>query len=422
LDPISLLVEFAVPKPARFGPENFAGDPLVKEFCSLLLEQSGVSVAFFVAWACPPRVRIIRSSSGNAVIRSERLDTLLVEYFHLADVRQRLSYDPAFNHLVDSTILRWLTELFIGYRQAAIALAAFDRRTTFHEQLPMIPFRDESLASIPPLLRTALQCFPLAHEVGHILYDPLMHADLSLETSIDGMSLGKHVEYEVAVSGVGESVREQLGQILLSAIDPPALVEEIEADLFAFGCVVQYLVATFDCEVDEAIKAALLAYEAEAFITSCMETSRVVVDAQRSGSSMAEFLQDDYVVGANFSIRARAVLRRAGILWAKLANPEGAVTAKVVNQYVPLVDAMFEHRQTERQLLAEKLCLHSHWLVETFRGMNTAELTSEFERSISRVQQDADLKLELWQVLIAFGCPGGTDVAEYLRMIQSPTQ
>src|SRR5262249_27921209 len=121
---LSSLVEFSLPKPSRWDVENFAGDPYAAEFCRLLREQVGLDITVFVAWACPPHVTVVRSPKGNAVIRSERFDTMLIEYHHLATRALSRAFEQVVDELIASSVLRWMTELLLGFRHPTLALTA----------------------------------------------------------------------------------------------------------------------------------------------------------------------------------------------------------------------------------------------------------------------------------------------------------
>src|SRR5262245_39795851 len=71
----------------------------------------------------PPDVMILRTSAGNAVIRSERLDTLLVEYYRFQHLHSIWSEDLS-RDVTASIVLRWMSEFFIGYRHPELALLA----------------------------------------------------------------------------------------------------------------------------------------------------------------------------------------------------------------------------------------------------------------------------------------------------------
>jgi hypothetical protein len=79
-DIVRQFVEFSLPKPCEFGEENFAGDGLVRAFCDRARDVNQIDASYFVSWSCPPDVAIIRTAASDAIVRSERLDTLLIEY------------------------------------------------------------------------------------------------------------------------------------------------------------------------------------------------------------------------------------------------------------------------------------------------------------------------------------------------------
>jgi hypothetical protein len=237
-DILRQLVNLALPKPCEFGDENFAGDPLVREFCDRLAQAHDLDLHFFVAWACPPDVAIVRSAAGSAIIRSERLDTLLVEYFNLQRVHPNWSDDLA-REVTTSAVLRWMSEFLIGYRHSGLALLAQRLRPPLPGLRLTSPFRDETLASVPELERVALQCACLAHEVGHIL-NP-RRPGVTLDESVDGLPLAAHIAWGDQACGHSEETLSALQHHWRQHLDGPTLVSEVEADLFAFSSVVEFL-------------------------------------------------------------------------------------------------------------------------------------------------------------------------------------
>src|SRR5687768_6235665 len=163
------LVGAALPRFAEFELENFAGDPLVKEFADEMRSSFDLPLPIWVSWACPPDTIVLRSPLGNALIRSERFDSLLIEFFDL----KRLVLNPAVKAVrkkfIQSAVARWQTEFFIGYRMPLHAFDALDRVSADGIIFDTRPFRDDNLDSMPPIERAALQCFSLGHEMGHVI-------------------------------------------------------------------------------------------------------------------------------------------------------------------------------------------------------------------------------------------------------------
>jgi hypothetical protein len=411
LDALRRRVEFALPKPSRFDLENFAGDPHVAEFCRLLCDQLGLDVTVFVAWACPPAVSILRSANGSALIRSERLDTMLVEYHKLATEAQSQAAANVLDELVTSSVLRWMAELLLGFRRPSVALTAMQMRQQLPVRMAVVPFRDESLASVPELERTALQCFLLAHEIGHLACPP--NTEATLDTEVDGIPLMRHLERDVALPTITEPVRDQLRRTLVEAIKPGGLLCEVQADLLALECVIQYVRAAFDCSVEEAMRASLRACEATLAINSCIQSCRDVARLP----ARSEFVQQDFVAGAQMSTRARAIMRRAGILWAGLEKPDRPLVARDINPYVPRVDALFARRQPFLQLVTQKVTDSAQSLIEQHVHLGEEEARSLLAEQMAGIRADHAMRLELFYMLVAFGCPGGTDVGDYIASI-----
>jgi hypothetical protein len=406
---LAQFVEWARPKPSELSEENFGGDPLVREFVRVLQEQTGASFKVYVTWACPPQVAVVRCAAGNAVIRSERLDTLLVEYHRLADLAASLHEAPSsIDELTTSAVLRWMSELLLGQQAATLAITALEKKREVPLSLDFPPFRDESLASISQIQRAAIQCFSIAHEVGHIVYS--RRESITFGTQIDGLPLHRHLTRDLDESGQRDDIRAQLREILLKDTSPADLLFEIEADAFALVMVVQFIKHVFQCQTAQAMEATLRACEATYALSSCMQSCRHLCNAE----TMVDFSQSDFVAGAAMSARGWAAMRRAGITWAQLEHPTKALTASDVGEYVPRVDAIGHQRREFMHRFAQKMVTCSQSLFSDHNSLTPDQLGTRFDQQVARLRADSELRLELFYMLVAFGCPGGTDVEAYM--------
>ena len=407
----------ALEKPCEFSEENFAGDPLVREFCESLRAEFDVDMKIYVSWACPPNVVVVKSKVGNAIIRSERLDTLLVEFHHLRRVQKSLSGEMA-REVVSSLILRWMCELLLGFKRPDLAIFA----QTLRSQNPEIraitggvwnPFRDETLASVHPLERTAIQCFCLAHEVGHLLNE--RRVKVSLETEVDGLSIVRHLERSASDSGVSDEVLEVFRTIWERRLDAENLMSEVDADLFAFGCVVQFLSRGLSYPLEDSIEATLRAFEAQLFIHTCKHSCRLLRQHATRALGEGDFVERSYLEGAEYLVRARATVRRAGILWAVLDHPAPPPKGRPYNAYVERVDSMLAPGEAMTSLVMEILVRHERTLFRAIEQDSDAGQEGWFDVLLEFVKDDADLRLDFYYILVAFGCAGSVDVVDYLR-------
>lgn len=73
-------------------------------------------------------------------------------------------------------------------------------------------------------------------------------------------------------------------------------------------------------------------------------------------------------------------------------------------------------------LLMEILTDYARILFAEVHNKPRATLDAWCNELLARVEQDGDLRLDLFYILVAFGCPGGVNVIAYLRAMQSPLQ
>jgi hypothetical protein len=390
------LVDLALPKPCEFGEENFAGDPLVRAFCDLLRERHGLDFHVFVAWACPPNVMVVRSAAGSAVIRSERFDTLLIEYYHLRRLHnlwaEKLARDVA-----AAAVLRWMCEMLIQATN---------------------PFRDETLASLPDLERAALQCFSLGHEVGHLLIRK--QKNVTLDAIVDGLSLAQHIHTQERQEGVvSDELRAAYAEVRERNLDAANLLNEVEVDLFAFGNVVEFLCQEFRCPVEAAINASLLAFECQSFVYGCKGTCHLLSRAAAGVLSESEFRLRDYLVGVEIVARSRAVMRRAGLVWAVAEQPTPPGKGRDYNAYVRKLDALLLPSVGFRSLISDVLAEQVYVLLAAIEENAGPDRGAWLDSLLNVIEQDPRLRLDMYYILIAFGCSGAVDVVGYLRRMRS---
>ena len=400
---LELLVGAALPTGAQFGRENFAGDPLVQRFCEWAKEMLKVEVNIFVSWSCPPDVSILTSSGVNILIRSERFDTLLVEYLHLKDAAS--PRNPLTDLVLPPATLRWMAEFLLGYRwpQAALytAIRAHELRI---DPRPPNPFRDEALASVDEVQRVALQCFCLGHELGHLL--PSQYDAPSLDTKVDGLSLSRHISRDIEEGGAAP-VAEQMMAQARSSIDALNLLREIDADLIALELVAVFVANTLGVPAKEALQVALTAYEAQSFLYATKHTC-ALLRRYAGRDDRAEFTREDWIAGLQVSVRARCVLRRAGFLLSRWRAGDEKQTAATI-------DAMFLESIEFRNDLATVAQGETEHLLNTLPALNAQEGRPFFDSLIETARSDSEVRLDLFYMLIAMGFPGGTDPIGWLE-------
>jgi hypothetical protein len=412
-------VDLAFPKPCQFGEENFAGDPLVQTFCNSLRASFGLEFHVFITWACPPDVKLLRSRDGsaNAIIRSERLDTLLIEYYH-----QRRCHNLWAEDLVRSVpaagVLRWICEFLIGYREPELAILAHTLRPDITGIELTNPFRDETLASLLELERTALQCFSIGHEAGHLRIPK--QKGVTLKALVDGISLAQHVcSQEKQEASLSDDLLAALADIRERELDAATLLNEVEVDLFALDTVVDFLCQEFSCPIDDAIKVGMLSFECQSFIYGCKGTCRLIARVAAGEISEEEFYLRDYLMGVEIATRARAVARHAGLIWAVSEHPTPPAGGRPYNIYVDRVDTLNRPTEAFRSTMADVLSEQVSLLLAALREAAGDQRHSWRRKLFDLVKQDSELRLDLYYILIAFGCSGAIDVVEYLQQMRN---
>lgn len=408
---VEQIIKNTLPLYAMFGKENFAGDEDVEIFYNSLSYQYDLNINVYVSWCCEPSAMLLQSKYGSLLVRSERMDTLMIEYIHLREILHNKSYSEQFLADVSgATVLQWLTEFFIGYNLPSHALSAWElSRNISPVSMDTHPYRDDSLASIPHDLRVAIQCFSIAHEIGHILYK--RDGKLSLNEKIDGLELMKHVEHDLRDAEIPLKSREILKEKICQGINPAILLDEIDADLFALYCVTNFLVQRFTISLEDAVKNSLYAFEALAYMNSCKFDCSLLKRQQKT----IDFKTQSFINGTALSIRSRCVMRRAGFIWAEFENPGKKLKGTDINKYVLLVDNLYSGSENILNILTEKTVEYLDQLYREFKGINTINRLSKFKKQIRNLNKTPDQRYNLWKILIAFGCPGGTDVNDFFK-------
>lgn len=151
------------------------------------------------------------------------------------------------------------------------------------------------------------------------------------------------------------------------------------------------------------------ACEALIFVYHCKEICRLI--AQLASGSIERVDYDRMRLADQIAWvgRARAIGRRAGLLLARLEGGDERDFAR----NVPRIDAIIRRDETARLLLAQAMGMCEEALADAA----TAGLCPPGHDE--RLRDKADLRLELFYILITFGCPGSVDVVDYLRNADS---
>lgn len=411
-DPLLRVAHAALPAFAKCARENFAGDPLVRKFFDWAKTQLGVDPVVLVTWRCPPEVLVLDLGYQPILVRSERFDTLLVEYMALRKYAVQRGLDES-EGAVRHAILRWTSEFFLGFRNALLGASALARsHEALHARLRQPAVRDESLASLPDALRAAVQCFCLGHEMAHLTQGD--GAEAGLATLVDGISLQTHIKRDLGEAKLTEAAVEQL-LVLASEIDAKALLQEIDADLISLELVMVFLTDHFEISLDEAVEAAVMAFEAQCYLYALKHSCQLIHQAYQAPREPGSLRRGDWRLACETGIRARCVLRRAGIILAKWSDPQGRISAARVNSLVPLVDAMFLSSAEFREALSRFTQTVFDSFESQIRVVSPDERRASFEHLLARFESDEEIRLDLFYLLISMGYTGATNGVRLLQ-------
>ncbi|KAB7746571.1 hypothetical protein GA707_03550 [Nostocoides sp. F2B08] len=407
------LVSAAILQPAMFGPENFAGDEWVESYMRAASRLLDLEVRTYVTWQCPPDVFVLAAEDAGLVIRSERLDGLLVEMLTLHDVQSLLG-GQLLEEVSQSAVLRWMSEFLIGYRRPALAVTALRNRPSLDGLQVQIhhAFRDELLDSRPLLERTAVQCISVGHEMRHLVED--VDARYDVWENIDGIPVISHIDFDMRnVDKVDDDSLQRFHAFVSSTVDATRLVKEIHADLFAVDTVLEFCLRAFDCRSEDAVRSTLAAFETLVFTYFLKNACRLVAELSTGSKRRDEFDRALVLENLQWVARGRAVARHIGLSWAQFDNstPEGALIA--ARQNVARVDAMITERLAGR-LANNRAFDHAvQALLDTLERSGKEQIT--VAEALAHVDSDGDLRKELYFMLVGFGCPGSVDVRTYLE-------
>jgi hypothetical protein len=213
-------------------------------------------------------------------------------------------------------------------------------------------------------------------------------------------------------------VADQMMDLASGRIDASVLLREIDADLIALELVAVFVANTFEVSAETALQMSLTAYEAQTFLYATKHTCLLLKRYAGRHESHDDFMRDDWLAGLQFSMRARCMLRRAGILLSRWCAPGEDQTAATINRFVPVVDAMFlgssdyradlavaAHREAENLLAAAP-----RWNADRGRALMEA------------ARKSVEIKLDLLYMMVAMGFPGGTDPIRWFEHLLEAQQ
>jgi hypothetical protein len=408
LDDVIRWTKASLPSLSITGQENFADDPFVKRFYEMATRYIGEAPTLLVAWQGPAEPVFLKTPFGPVVVRSERLDPLLIEYLHLSVL---VPVSPLPIDMIDRAVLRWIAEFCLGHGNAlaaSYAIVASNMPVLRLMQWPIHNFRDELLMSVPQIDRAAAQCLTLGHELGHATQT--VPPNCTLETEVDGLSLMDHVKHDLREFQLPADRGLDLIR-MMEKTDIGDLVLEIEADRVGFEMTMVFLYERFECDWKQAVQATLRAYEALSFLQAlCRSTYSLEIEPQSA------FEDADWVYRTQTSIRARCLMRRAGYLLAKYSLKEGErLISEKVNACLPIIDGMFVDSVQFRMDLTTRTLNLVDQVRQHTRARGPEEKEAMFAKFSSELSHSHEARLDLFYMGCAAGYPGGTNFLKLLR-------
>lgn len=400
-----LLVEASLPWGVLCDPENFAGDAGVKDFVDGICRgHPDLDMEVWVHWCGPPDVSVLRHRGQSILVRSERFDVLLIEYYNLLRLVTAPDYTGDAVELIRSAVAKWFTEFLLGLRAPRLALRSFARHRAADQRFFHHTFRDEALASVPEVEKAALQCFSLAHEIAHIVYP--RRTGMTLDFLSDGMPLRSHLTWELRQMEMDQDVIGAMLAKMNERMDVDLLVTEIDADVSALGTIAAYLPKAYGVSRKRAFHAALTALQAQSFLNHCKHSCRLLHRHLRQGLDPTEFNMLDWTEGQYVVARTRVALRRAGFLWYLWDKEEG--TAGEPDRYREAVDSLVIDLQPFLLTLSQAAFDETKWLYLQADGLRSDQAPEEvLDKDLSYHLGNHDARLEMFYILVAMGYPGG---------------
>lgn len=407
---LELILQSSLPKHARFGLENFAGDDDVADFFKWAKEYLSIAPHIYVAWATEPGFFLLKSNDRPIVVRSERLDPLLAEFLIAMDSWT----DKSNNIALQATISRWCAEILLVQGKSLRALDGLLHSHYLSESRYPLPWaRDELLASIEPLRRFAVQCFALTHELAHVVGQPVAEA-VDLSFKIDGLPIFEYLKrdfVEVSIEDIGSAMNLIIGK---ENIPIKILVDEIKADALAIQLIFSYIVGVFSVDPKQAMKVCIEAFTALSYFLALRQSCALLgSDPDRD---IKEFDFEDLIISSQISIRTRCIMRRAGFLLAEVLNPDKSLTAALVNECVEIMD----HIASPQVYFLAKVAELTHSQFFVFRnGITISAFSGDWNQRFEQMVKvaSAKCKYDATMMIMSIGHPLAHSPFEYFKLV-----
>lgn len=346
-DPLSEHVEFAVPKTAVVRSLDQDEDHSLNEFLDYIKLFVPVHVRVFLAARTRPEVFVLKTEHGCAVVLSDRLNEINAELVTFFSILVKTGSDARCDKLIKKFLCLRLCEFLIGLGEHSLGLATLRMASELHDHVnsDVVGSGGQSLETVQQI---ALSMFVLAHEIGHLQIDD-RYEHIKNTHMCDGIEIVRYVERGLRECGYSdEDIANEVSRFNISHV-----AEEVASDVFAFdsvfGLFVDRLGIPGSLAVDRLLHAfsALLATE-QCRIT-CLAASDRLTGEEILGSGLV--LRQDLMS----YIRAKFLMRRAGITWASAECGGVKTTSADFNSYVKKVDTIFAETEPVVNLVFQNL-------------------------------------------------------------------
>jgi hypothetical protein len=250
----------------------------------------------------------------------------------------------------------------------------------------------------------------MIHLVQEKLTEPIT------EVIVDGFPITKHILWDLDHFGINPNYHERIMATFFAEMDTERLVNEIHADLEALEMVSVFLCNSLAVPLTEAMRACLNAFEAQSRITALKLGTRQLIEHAGRPEEHRAFVRRNWFDNTQISVRARCILRRAGHLLARYSVKEGKeVTVDLINSFNQVVDEMFMEDQKVLGEISRECSKILMTLVKELPPARGAQDKANFISLLEKVKRDPVIRTDIFEMMIAMGFPGGTDIMGYFE-------
>lgn len=413
-DPLLRFAKKRLRRNASVDRHDLSASPRLKSLIAVAENHVGVNIELFTSKRCPPDVFIVQSKHGVALVRSERLDTLLAEYLTLKDSMIGEGNIGDHSGRIEHFISSWLLESTLSQGLVSFSLDILASRDTESEHYHNGVERGVEISELSGVRRLALQGAAICHEVGHLIQTD--NSNLRLDFPHLGKSPIDHVEWDLINSGVPKPMIEKMLKVFSEKIDPAHLFEEIDADVFAFQSIAGFLNQSCGVDLRASIISALEALESVTFLQALKIDTVLVREIMRGRVNSDEFAATSWANGATMVARTRTVLRAAAFYWATLEGRSNGteVSVEMIEARRMEIDALitptFEFQGTLNGVYSEYYSRLGSSLIAS-----NIEVQKSIADRLDDLELDQQMQYHIKCVLTRMGFGPEVEPIEYLR-------